>query len=523
MRQFAARAKRPRLGAIAESRSFPAPYRGLNARDPEALMQPGWATVLENWFPTGTDVQVRKGAADHVTGFSQAVRTLMDWTGKAGTSKLFAACNNGIFDATTAGTVGSSVSTITNGWCNYCNYETSGNSYLVVVNGTDDFRTFDGTTWTTTATFTVGAGPGTIDTNTLINVIAHQRRLWFVVKDSIDAYYFDVNTAAGPVTLFPLGAYFTRGGHLLAIGTWTVDGGDGPEDFVAFISSKGQVAVYAGTDPGAAATWILRGVYDMPEPLGYRCALKYGGDCLLATRGGIFPLTELLKGRPVSSSLAISNVIHPLISADTLLHGAKRGWQMEHLLDENLLLFNVPTTEGSTSRQYAMNITTKAWAKFTGWDALCIERHKNALYIGMADKVAKVWTGVSDFTGVITAQARGHFDYFGEPGRLKQWRSIRPIIKAPGALSIGVALDTDFNFQTSFGPTSFTPGDASVWDTALWDSAMWASSFTVRHDLIGLEAYPGYSAALRLRVVTNNTTVAWSATTFFYELGALFG
>jgi hypothetical protein len=519
------RTKRRAAQAISSRTTLPAPYLGLNARDPESLMKPGWATVLENFFPTGTDVQLRKGAADHVTGFVSPVKTLMDWTGLTGSSssKLFAACDDGIFDATTAGAVGVAVSVITEGWCNYCQFKTSGASFLIVVNGTDDLRTYNGAAWSTTATYTIGAGPATVATNTLIQVAAHQRRLWLLPEDSHTAYYMAVDVVAGPVTAFPIGGYLTRGGHLVAMGTWTIDGGAGPDDYLAFVSSKGQVVVYAGTDPNDATKWRLVGVYDLPEPLGYRCLLKFGGDLLISTRGGVFPLTQIIQGREITSDLTLSDNISPLLSAAAFTHGGKRGWQLEHLLDEKLLVLNIPTAEESTSYQYVMNTTTKGWAKFTGWNGMCLERHKNSLYLGMTDKVAKVWTGVQDFGGVITGLARSHFDYFGDRGRLKDCKGILPIIKTIGSVAIGVALDTDYDLDTTFGGASFTPVQADVWDTAEWDSGMWASSFNVLHELLSPAAYPFHCAALRLRVISGDATVAWSATDFIYEPGAVFG
>lgn len=498
-----------------------APFRGLNARDPEALMQPGYATVLENLWPSGLDVQLRKGAANHVTGFVSPVRTLMDWTGVTGTSKLFATTSAGIYDATSAGAVGAAVVTLTEGWCQHTQFKNAAGSFLLVVNGVDVLHYYNGTAWATVAGYGISGG-GNLISNDIINLASHQRRLWFVEKASTTAYYLGTDAITGTVFAFPLGSFFTKGGHLISINTWTVDGGNGPEDLCAFISSKGQVAIYGGTDPASATTWGLRGVFDMPEPIGTRSAVKYGGDCLLVTRSGVFPLTELLKGRPITSSLALSNVISPLIVEASQSYGANKGWQIEHLLDEKLLVLNVPTTESSAAYQFVMNTTTKGWAKFTGWNALCLTRHKNALYAGYTDKVVKIWTGVSDFGGAITGLARGHFDYFGQPGLLKNWKGVIPLLKTTGLPSISLALDVDFALSTAFGSTAFGPSGSSAYDTGLWDTATWSDSFFL-NALQGVAAWPGHSAAVRLRIVCSNGTVAWSATDFLYEYGHVRG
>lgn len=521
MRRMPARRKRPTATPISYRMTIPAPYMGLNARDPEALMKPGYATTMENWFPTGLQVELRPGATDHVTGFAAAVKSLLIWDGADGTSKLFACTNAGIYDATTAGAVGASVSTITSGRCQFTQYRTSGKSWLVVVNGVDDFRTYDGTSWATTATFAKSGG-GTLTSNTIVNVAAHQRRLWFVIKDSVDPYYLNTDSIAAPVFTFPLGPHFTKGGSLLSIATWTVDGGNGPDDYCAFISSKGQVIVYAGTDPATASTWVLKGTYDIPEPIGYNCALKFGGDCLVLTRSGIFPLTELLKGKANDPSLAISDLITPLMGDAATDHATKKGWQMATLLNERLLLLNVPTVEDSESYQFAMNTTTRGWTKFTGWNALCVVAHKNGLYIGMTTKVAHIWNGRNDFNAAITATARGHFDYFNNRSAIKEWKGVIPVIKAEGAVSISIALDVDFQSSTAYGAASFISGGTSRFDSATYDASVWGEVLVLA-DLQTPAAYPGVCAALRLRAITSNSTITWSATDFIYEYGALFG
>lgn len=107
MRIAAERVSRP--GA---QKSIPAtlvaPVGGLNARDSIANMPPTDALALENWFPTTTSVDVRKGWSSWAT-FTGLCQTVMVYTGPTLTS-IFAAVKNGstysIFDATGAGAVG---------------------------------------------------------------------------------------------------------------------------------------------------------------------------------------------------------------------------------------------------------------------------------------------------------------------------------------------------------------------------------------------------------------------------------
>ena len=64
------------------------------------------------------------------------------------------------------------------------------------------------------------------------------------------------------------GPLFYKGGYLVAVTDWTIDGGNGPQDYVAFISLRGQVALYAGTDPTNSSAWSLVGVFNLSCPWG---------------------------------------------------------------------------------------------------------------------------------------------------------------------------------------------------------------------------------------------------------------
>lgn len=505
---------------IVGGQSLVAPVKGWNARDPEALMKPGYAKYLENMVPTGTSVDLRPGVSDHKTGFAKPVKALMGYQPSAGTGKLFGATDDGIFDATSAGAVGATVMALTSGWCTHINFRTSAASFLFVVNGVDSVKSYDGTTWASTASFTISGG-GTLNGSDVINLCVHNRRLWLVKKDSADVYYFGIDAASGNVTVFPLGGYMAKGGFVLAAYTWTVDGGFGPDDNIVFITSEGQVIVYAGTDPATIpGTFVLRGVYSMPRPLGRKCGYKLGGDLLFITEGGVFSLTSLLRGKPVTEDLALSDLIRPEISAATQTYGLNRGWQISGLLSRNILFVNVPTTEASRAYQYGMNTISTGWWKNTGWDSLCFEEFNNALYSGFSTKVGKAWNGVLDFTTNVTGLARGHYDYLGERTRTKRWSMIRPVVRVNGSISLSARLDVDFAADADFGPTSFGTTPGASFDTGLWDTATWANDQTPIIDWRTIAAKPGYCAAVRLRVVSNGGTFSWSVTDLVYETGA---
>ena len=72
-----------------ESTSLSAPIGGLNTRDAVDLMPQTDAIRLDNFFPGSTDVSLRKGFTNHVTGFSAAVHSLLTYHSPTA-NKLFA-------------------------------------------------------------------------------------------------------------------------------------------------------------------------------------------------------------------------------------------------------------------------------------------------------------------------------------------------------------------------------------------------------------------------------------------------
>ena len=63
----------------------------------------------------------------------------------------------------------------------------------------------------------------------------------------------------------------SKGGYVNAIGTWTVDTKQSVDEYLAFITSAGQVFVYQGTDPNKR-TYIWPGWY-LQSWCSYRKAL----------------------------------------------------------------------------------------------------------------------------------------------------------------------------------------------------------------------------------------------------------
>ena len=500
-----------------QSHSVPAPVGGLNILASEASMPATDASVLDNWLPGTTDISLRAGAATHKSALPAVTDTLLTYSSTT-TSKLFAATSLGMFDVTTAGAAGASLLAITNGRCNFTNFNTLGGAYTLSVNGVDKLALYNGTVWA----FIDGASTPAITgiaTTSLSFVTQFKRRIWFVQKDSMSAWYLPVNQIGGAAVEFPVGQLFRKGGKLVALHTWTVDGGSGVDDMLAAITSEGEIAVYQGTDPASATTFALVGVYAVGKPIGDRCFVKFGGDVLMLTEDGIAPLSESLGSGEVGKNVVVTKKIDPGLTAAIKAYRGNFGWSLQIHTPASLLIINVPTTEGIASYQYVMNTVTGAWSKFTGWNATCFATAGEALYFGLPTSVAKGLTGTSDFDADIVGVCRQAYNYLGSRGRQKHVKLIRPSLWTDGSVSVGVGLTTDFADTANITLYPLSVAGGGVWDSSTWDSAVWAGDFTLTSSWYTVTAPEGYCVAVNLHVATKVARIRWSATDFIYAVG----
>lgn len=502
----------------ASTYSIPAPVGGWNVRDPLAAMKETDAILLENFFPTAGGVDLRPGAVSWSTGFASPPQTLMYWNGLA-SQKMFAATATGVYETTLAGAVGASATALTNGRLSFVNFNVLGGAYLIAVNGVDKLKLYDGAAWTNIDNASVPAITG-VATTSFVGVTVLKRRLWFVEKDSMNAWYLPAAAIGGAAVAFPLGQVFTRGGYLTAIGKWTIDGGSGADDYGVFISSEGEVAVYKGVDPATPGDWELVGVYYIGAPIGRNCLINYGGDLLILCRNGLVPLSRSLQNATVNRKQSLTDKIDTAFIDAVRLYGNNPGWSVTVYPQGSFVLVNVPVTATYTE-QYVMNSTTGAWCKFIGWPANAWLVFSTNIFFASGNTVARAWTGPSDFGNAIIGRAQQAYSNFKNPSRQKHFKLIRPIITSDGSPGVGLSLDTDYaigDFNSIATPAS-VPG--FVWDSALWDASAWAGSAETRRAWATVPAREGFTAALRLQVATNSVTLGWSATDFAYEIGGV--
>jgi hypothetical protein len=517
MRQ-AARTKGSRT-AVSMSVSLPAPVGGWNARDSLTAMKPEDAAVMENWFPLTTECQLRKGYSKYATGLPGQVETLMSYSAGL-TSKLFAISGGNFYDVSSPGAVGAAVATgKTNSRWQYTNMATAGGNFLYAANGVDKPMLYSGTTWTQIDGASTPAITG-VTTTTLTSPIVFKNRVWFVGKNSLKTWYLPVSSVGGAANPIDVSAVAQHGGYIVAHATWTIDAGTGVDDYYVIVTSEGEVIVYQGTDPSSASTWALKGVWALGSPVGERCLYKFAGDLLYISQDGLVPMAGALQSSRVNPRVAITDKIQFAISSSVSSYSSNFGWSLLYYAPENMLILNIPTIEGVTQEQYAMNTINTSWGRFTGWNANCWELFNDQPYFGGNGYVGKAWDTNADDGANINGVCIQAFSTYGSPGNLKRWTMTRPILRASGTPSLQGAMNVDFDLTSSVTPLGFSPVTYGAWDSAVWDTASWGQDLVIQQSWQGVSGV-GYYGAPQMRVSCAGIDVRWVSTDVVYESGAI--
>lgn len=491
---------------VASGFSIPAPIGGLNARDSLADMPPDDALILNNWFCQPTYVEIRRGFSSWATlPVSTPINTLMQYAGPT-SNKLFAATSSLMYNVTLGGSVASADMTgLSSSKWQYVNFATPGGTFLWICDGADIPRAYDGSAWSVLSTISGGSAASSLNPANFIYVTSFKGRIWVVEKGTRNAWYLGPNSITGIATLFPLSSIFQLGGELIAIGTLSQDAGNGPDDYLCFLTTNGEVAIYAGTDPGT--DFAIVGRFQIGRPVPLRPIIQVGGDMFVLTDDGLVSMIKALNvDKAAIARAALTNKIATLISAAVQTYRNNFGWQVFAYPRGNWCIVNVPVTENSAQYQFIMNTLTGAWSTFSGLDANAWSLLGSDIYFGgNAGVVYQADVGEEDDNAAIATQLKNAFNYFGSRGTNKYVTMIRPVYRANGTPSILLGIDMDFS-DADPGSNLNIPASPYTWDSGMWDSALWAgnTAFTAQWQTVG---GIGYCGAIRLNVLVKGQSM----------------
>ncbi len=478
--------------------SFPAPVEGWDSVTPLAQMPETRAIRLENVFPQPGYVEVRKGHKTHnLVAGGDAVNTLMSYHALVeADDRLFACASSNISNVTVFTTATSSVavSGLGSSKFQYVNFSNSAGNFLWAVNGVDPPQIYNGTSW---IVGTVTSSASTVIAANIVSVAVFKERLWLVQKDKLFPAHLGVGAIQGTANVFDLVGVFNKGGILQAIGTWSIGGGQGPDDYIAFVTDRGEVAVYTGTDP--ASNFVLRGVYEIGSPIGRRCLTKVGSDLAVVSIDGVLPLSQaLVTERGAINRIALTRLIQPTMNQSARDWGANFGWELISYPRGTRAILNVPRNEGVLQVQYIMNTVTGAWCCFKDENANTWTVFQDRLFFGGNNgNVMEADCQGFDEGQSINFDIETAFNYFGARGRLKQFTMCRALLTTDGQISPGLTVNVDFNRNEEVSILTAPVEATALWDVALWDGGVWPETVRIVTDWLSISGI-GYCASIRM-------------------------
>lgn len=533
--------------AVNQTRSITAPIGGWNAKDALAVMKPTDAIILDNFFPKASYVELRGGYVPHTAGAvtditSEAgldlvtetgnllvtedtistivgnIKTLMPYNAVSGSNKMFAVSSAGVYDTTNSGPVGSLLIARTDAKLQWVQFGDGSSNWLIACNGTDKPIYYDGTTWTAVDNLTSPALIG-VDSTTLVAPIKHKGRLFFIQRQSLILYYLQSGFAGGTLSTFDVSAECKRGGYLMAGASWTRDAGDGQDDVLVLYTSEGEALVYQGNNPSSASNWSLIGTFYIGKPLGRRCLTQMGGELLVLTENGAFPLSIALLTASFSNEKALSDKIVRAFTESAKTYGDNFGWESTVYPAEQALIVNVPLAEDGLHHQYVMNTQTKAWGRFIGWNAETFCVLNRQLYFASGNTVYKAWNGFVDNTSAIEWYGKQAYSQYGTAG-IKRPSMFRPHFISNGNVSFASAIDVDFN-ETNLAGTNVTANSSQpLWGQIVWGNFVWGGGSSILHQWGTTSTHPGYWLSGKIKGSSTNSRLQWMASDIIYEQGA---
>ncbi len=544
-------ASSPSRARRAQVASFAAPVGGWisnrNLAIPNGQNQAQGAAILDNFFPTATGAQLRRGSQTYAQlgDGSLPVRTMFKYI-VGNNRKLFAATDTTVYDITAitqaynysiglkdewtlaleanpeADTIGQNstdgrevlTETAGGGWSTV-QFATTGGVFLIGVNGASTGFIYDGENFYELEGDTDPLFPGltfpdgsTLTTADLSYVWTYKNRLWFVQKESLTAWYLDVDQIGGELKPFYLGSEFGRGGSLLFGQTWSLEGGNqgGLSDQIIFASTEGEVAVYQGTNPASAAEWTKVGLYRIGVPLGTKAMIRAGGDLVIATNVGFIALSQAIQvDFAALSPMAVSYPIE--VAWNEAVRSRGSGWSAVLWPEQQMTVIAPPSIGGADPVVFVANARTGAWALFTNWNITCMETFNGRLLFGSDNGFVKdAMVGGTDDGAPYTGAYMPLFSDAGSPTSIKVASIARATLRSGVAVNERLSCHFDFIEDLPPPPSVAPVPVGNEWDNAIWNQSVWDGPRTAvvtqrRHSVSGR----GYRIAPALQVTSGST------------------
>jgi hypothetical protein len=421
--------------------TFPASTAGINAVDSLISMPPDSCIYTYNLMPSEYGMRLRKGYREWATGCVESpprapnsdVKTIIPFESNVqniANDRLFSVTAEGIWNVTqfnettpfqeavfteTAEPAGYGVWTEFTGDAagvglrgHYLFYADGLNGLWQYTENTDTWAQPVGGTDPGELFYIDPAGDGIttipFPVADIVFVVVHMQRIWVILENDDDAYYFPVASISGELTLFTFGSKMPHGGNLVGLWSWTVDAGDGVDDMLVAISRGGDVIVYQGQDPeitpdgSSVGPWSTRGAWFIGEvPASRRLVVAYGPDLYILSTFGLTSLSSLLRGEPIGVT-SPSKMVNRFLRADVEAGKDSHAWQLVIHPADGFLQIVTPKPSQTDYIQYSMNLQTAAWGFWEGVPSLGADSWNGEYYMAGLGGVVYINDGVLDGT-----------------------------------------------------------------------------------------------------------------------------
>ena len=355
--------------------------------------------------------------------------------------------------------------------------------------------------------FPVGS---TLTTADLSYVWVYKSRIWFLEKDSLNAWYLPVDSIGGELTLWPMGGVFVRGGTLLWGQGWSLSGGEagGLSEQCVFATTEGEVAAYQGLSPEVDQGWSHVGTYRIGKPLGAKALIRAGGDIVVATSVGFVSLAA--ASQQDYAALGQNAISYPIEDdwAEAVQDRGQDDWRCQVWADGQMALISTPTIPGSEPKIFVSNTMTGRWGVFSGWDARSFEIFSGGLFFGTTEGLIKqAWVSGSDDGNPYVGRVVPLFSDQGAPASLKVAKMARAVTRSRSPVKPRLSGQSNYSVDLPAAPNAPEVEGDNVWDVGVWDGATWGGDrgAIVSGDWVSVGA-SGYDLSVGFQVTSGATT-----------------
>lgn len=491
---------------VSKAGTFPAPVLGVDSRSSLTEANQKHCIYTFNMIPSAYGMRVRRGYQEwctnleHAGGVSRGVSTIIPFGGDdtdGSNDRLFAVTNEGMWNVTEQDNPISEFRFLDVGMGGDVTEKAGHGVYTQVTTDAETHLLYyaDSANGLFMYDADLGAwarvvGLTGVDDTKVSFITVHKDQIWMFERESSIGWYLPSGAITGAATAFYFGTKFSHGGDLAGMYNWTVDGGEGIDDYFVAVSRAGDVLAYKGTNPSdAEGSWGLHAQYFIGAvPKNSKFGSEHGGNLQLLSAYGLISMDDLIQGVDGKDINAKNDTakIAPIVRREMNKYRLDSGWSVQLIPSQGLLIVTQPKDEDNQFIQFIMSTDLESWGFWRDVPILAIDEWKADAYFGDdQNRVLKMDTNLDDITlapppeGELNGKAirfslLTSFQNLEAPALFKRGKYIRAQF-----VSLVVPSQTS-EFRYDYDLSEVTNIDASIavtsgfWDDDDWDAGYWA-------------------------------------------------